>query len=79
MLGMQLDMLIRTIGVSRTELASYSSAGTSPAITINALTFNVKDSNVFSAGKYRYDIQFTDGSSKMTIRKGFIIEEEETE
>lgn len=69
--GMQLDMDILDCS-SRLNYRSLSSAGVSPKITISTTSFYIQF-DAFTAGKYTYDIQLTNGTDIMTILKGKII------
>lgn len=75
MTGMVLDMIIKELdGVTYRTLASD---GTSPAITISTSIFNITTTAFTAAGRYKYDVQVTDGTDIITIQKGniFITEE----
>jgi hypothetical protein len=75
MTGKQIDMVIKDS--SGTAVKTLSTIGTSPAITISTSTLRVQTSAIIIAGKYKYDIQLTSGSTVMTIQKGIIIVEED--
>lgn len=69
MTGMQLDIDI--IDRRGNIIASYSSVGGTPAITITTSSFNITSLTPFlRIGTYMFDIQLTNGSEILTIRKG---------
>lgn len=77
MAGMQLDIQVKNkMGVL---LFSLSSAGISPKITIATSTMTFLPDAYTVVGKYRYDIQLTNGTYVMTIGRGaWIIRQEIT-
>jgi len=77
MTGMRLDMTVRTCDTSSTLIRSFSSEGSDPKITIYTTVFNVKDTGFVVNGKYKYDMQLTDGTDVSTIMKGLLIVEGE--
>jgi hypothetical protein len=72
MSGMALDMTIRDITVNNTLIRSLSTEGTSPEIIIITTTFAINTTGFDEVGKYRYDIQLTNGSEVFTIMKGYL-------
>lgn len=72
MTGMQLDIDITDRKGNIIE--SYSSAGGTPEITISTSAFNIFSLVPFlNMGHYLFDIQLTNGSEILTIRKGWWI------
>ena len=70
MTGMQLDIkVVRPNGVT---FRTWSSAGTSPAITISTSTYRIQDLAITEEGRFRYDVQLTNGTNIKTIQKGVI-------
>ena len=70
MTGMQLDIkVIRPNGVT---FRTWSSAGGSPAITISTSTYRIQDAPITEVGRFRYDVQLTNGTNIKTIQKGTI-------
>jgi hypothetical protein len=77
MAGMQLDIDIKD--GSGTVLFSLSSAGGSPKIVISTSTMTILPDAYTIVGRYKYDIQLTNGSYIMTIGRGnWIIRQQET-
>jgi len=68
--GMQLDLdVIKRGALYRT----FSSAGTSPEITISTSTFNVSGLGFADRGRYEFFLHLTDGSVTEMITRGDII------
>jgi hypothetical protein len=75
MTGMQLDMTVRNdLG---TAVKTWSSAGTSPKITINTTTFSIEDTGFSAIGVYKYDAQLTENGKPITFLRGRILVTEE--
>ena len=76
MTGMQLDIQVRTKDVANTLVISWSSAGTSPVITISTNIYNIYAVGIADVGKYEYDVKLTSGSDVSTIQRGnfYVIE-----
>jgi hypothetical protein len=71
MTGMQLDMDI--INSAGTVIRSLSTAGITPKITIATSSWSIRFDAFPSKSTYTYDLQLTDGSDIMTIRRGSLI------
>lgn len=71
MTGMVLDMIIKEL--ENTVIRTLASDGVNPAITVSTSTFNIVASAFENIGRYKYDIQITDGAYIKTIQKGNII------
>jgi hypothetical protein len=70
MTGMQLD--IKVIRPNGTTFRSWTSAAGSPKITISTSTYRIEDSPITEEGRFRYDVQLTNGTNIKTIQKGVI-------
>lgn len=69
MTGMQLDMEVKD--EDDVLVATLTSAGASPSITITTSTMRLyKDNFIGTAGNYFYDIQLTNGTKVSTICRG---------
>jgi hypothetical protein len=75
--GMQLDIkLRRSNGTLYREL---SSAGSPAEISIAAASYTITTSAIPETGRFKYDVQLTDGARVSTIQKGIItVQEEQT-
>ena len=74
----QLDMKIKKLDGTLVDI--LSSAGDSPAITIDDDQFNVKRDAFSEVAIYKYDVQETSSGDTWTIQKGkIIIVEEQTD
>jgi hypothetical protein len=71
MTGMRLDMDI--INSSGTVIRSLSTAGITPKITIATSSWSIRFDAFPLKATYTYDLQLTDGSDIMTIRRGSLI------
>ena len=77
MAGMQLDIDVKD--KAGNVIFSLSSAGASPKITIATSTMTFIPDAYTVVGKYRYDVQLTNGTYIMTIGRGnWIIRQEIT-
>jgi hypothetical protein len=74
--GKQVDMKIKKF--DGTVVKSLSSAGSSPAITLNDTTYSINTVGFTEAGTLKYDVQVTDGTKIITIQVGKVIIDEET-
>ena len=67
MTGMQLDAVVKS-KKSGQVVKTWSSAGTSPAMTISTYSFNIADTaGIAYAGDFETDVKLTDGSTTTTI------------
>jgi hypothetical protein len=77
LVGAQIDMTVRKI--DGTEIAAYSSAGTSPAITISSGVYCLQAAAFGQSGNFKYDVQITDDGEVMTFQIGnFTVLKEQT-
>lgn len=68
MTGMQLDLDVRKCNGDL--IRSFSSAGGTPEITVATSMFTIYDTAFTRSGKYKYDLQVTDGGDISTVMKG---------
>jgi hypothetical protein len=73
--GMQADIHVRKC--DGTLIRSLSSAGGTPEITITDDELAIYGTGFTKVGKFKYDIQITDGTDIMTIVKGNLIVQRE--
>jgi len=68
MTGMQLDLHVKDCHGNL--LRTFTSSGGSPEITILVANYTVLASPNTKTGKFKYDLQVTDGTHIATIQKG---------
>lgn len=67
MTGMQIDIHVRYNG---TLIREFSTAGLAPEVSILVDTFYIDGVGFTKVGKFKYDVQVTDGTDVITIMKG---------